>query len=410
MCPSDTIDYEQLVAHLHGALLHLDDPPYLEKHPLTTCLGFVASSPEPSRGQALRRALRLGIAALDPGSGTTAGGIRARSYQVLYRWAVAQQGMGTIAYELGISRRQAYRDLRQAIEALAQVIGGLGVRDAASPGVAQDGGQRVERMRDELERLARGSDQEVDLIRLMRETVDHARYLAREVGIDIDLIVDAAPASLATNRIMLRQAVLNLLSHAVSRASAGTIAVCVRRAAADALVEVRYTARPGVDEPESANSPYAIARQLLDSLPLRWEAEEAPDGWRRVRIRVPLARERTVLIVDDNEGVIALFRGYLRHQPYRVHGASSADEALRLVQELQPDAIVLDVMMPNRDGWETLQALRAQPGGRRARIVVCSIINDPGLARAMGADAFLNKPVHRAELRQVLAEVLTDAS
>lgn len=390
---------EDLLTELHRALAHLDDPPYLERHPLATRLSFVARTPELSRGRALRRALRLAIAALDPGTGANGAALEARSYQVLYRWAVARQGMVAIANSLGISRRQAYRELRRAEEALAQVLGAPLPAALDSPdgsAVATPG-----RVEEELERLTRASEQDVDLDRLLREAVENVQYLARDTGASVRLQVEAGGLMVAANRVMLRQAILNLLSHAVSAQQRGEVSVRLWQSASHARVEIAYLPSEAAPSPEP-KSPYAVAGQLLSSLGIEWTHREQPGRESLISIRIPLAGERVLLIVDDNEGLVALFRSYLRHQPFRIHAAETADRALELVQSLRPDVIILDVMMPDRDGWEVLRELRATEAGARARIIVCSIINDPRLALALGADAFLNKPVDRASLLQAL--------
>jgi len=392
-------DEAKFLSELHSALAHLDDPPYLENHPLASRLRSVAETPELSRGQALRRALRLAIAALDPGAGTT-GGLEARSYQVLYRWAVAKQGMVAIAASLGISRRQAYRELRHATEALAQVLGGavMGAGQETSATLAAQ-------VHDEFKRLSRFAAQDVDLNSLLAGAVQSADCLARQRGLEILLQLETPGLHTTANRVMLRQAILNLLSHIVSVHQDGPIGVHLSRSGRSATVQLSYRPQATLDHPQP-KGPYEVATQILQSLDIAWTRDTAEDGTARIRIYIPLTQDRTVLIVEDNEGVIALFRRYLQHQPYRVQGATSAEQALDLMHQLQPDVVILDVMMPDRDGWEVLQMLRATPPGARARFIVCSIINDPKLAIALGAHAFLNKPVDRASLLQVLAEVL----
>jgi len=148
--------------------------------------------------------------------------------------------------------------------------------------------------------------------------------------------------------------------------------------------------------------------QLPERLPLgiRCAEENTADGEALFSIHVPAAHEHTLLVIDDNSGVISLFRSYLRHQPYRVYGALSASEALRVLEEVRPDVTILDVMMPDRDGWEVLHLLRQSDAGVRTRVIVCSIIYDPQLASALGADGFLHKPVDRAGLLQALNQAL----
>ncbi|MGQ9683779.1 MAG: response regulator [Anaerolineae bacterium] len=63
-------------------------------------------------------------------------------------------------------------------------------------------------------------------------------------------------------------------------------------------------------------------------------------------------------------------------------------------------------MMPEQDGWETLQTLRAQPGLQDTPIIVCSILDEPQLALSLGADDVLRKPVSQAALLQTLSRWL----
>ena len=78
-----------------------------------------------------------------------------------------------------------------------------------------------------------------------------------------------------------------------------------------------------------------------------------------------------------------------------------------MLDRIHPDVVILDVMMPGRDGWEVLQTLRRSEAGAEARVLVCSIINDPQLAKALGANGFLHKPVDRASLLQALDRLIS---
>lgn len=156
----------------------------------------------------------------------------------------------------------------------------------------------------------------------------------------------------------------------------------------------------------SADTPFAIARRIAEALGLAWRQQNGPDTcW--VAIGIRLSSRRRVLVVDDNEGVISLIRRHLHSQPYGVWGAHDGQQALSLLDELRPDVIVLDVMLPGQDGWEVLAMLRdaCQAMGHDVPVIVCSIIDDPRLASALGARAFLHKPVTRAGLLQALDAV-----
>lgn len=409
MCTQPIGEREGYLAELRSALAHLDDPPYLERHPLTSRLSFIAQAPDLSRGQALRRALRVAIAALDPGDSSATARLGARSYQVLYQWAICRQSTVAIADLLGISRRQTYRELQHAIEALGQVLSGTlaGTAPQEPPIADQSQFVRAPQVHDELERLGRVTDQDVELGQLLTGVVQSARYLARDRGTEIDLHVATPGLHIAANRVMLRQAILNLVSHIIAVNERGQVAVRLDRSGPQAKVQLAYRPAQSTDELVGPNSPYGLAVALFESLGVEWTQSQADDGTVKACILIPLVRERTVLVVDDNEGVIALFRRYLRSHPYRVYGAGSADEALARIESLWPEVVILDVMMPDRDGWELLQMLRAGEAGRQARIIVCSIVNDPKLATALGADGFLNKPVDQASLLQALAALPT---
>jgi CheY-like chemotaxis protein len=70
-----------------------------------------------------------------------------------------------------------------------------------------------------------------------------------------------------------------------------------------------------------------------------------------------------------------------------------------------PDAIILDVMMPEMDGWEFLQRLRARPETALIPVVICSIFNDPELAYSLGASLYLPKPVSRDNVLKALRQL-----
>jgi CheY-like chemotaxis protein len=75
---------------------------------------------------------------------------------------------------------------------------------------------------------------------------------------------------------------------------------------------------------------------------------------------------------------------------------------LTLARELTPQLILLDVMMPGRDGWTALGQLREHPQTQHIPIIVCSIVSQRELALALGAVAFLRKPVSREDLLAAL--------
>ena len=100
-----------------------------------------------------------------------------------------------------------------------------------------------------------------------------------------------------------------------------------------------------------------------------------------------------MLVIDDNESLIELFRRYLAGHRAVVVGTTSGSQAVKIATQAHPQLIVLDVMMPQQDGWEVLQALRAHPDCAEIPIIVCSVLREHELALSLGANDTITKPV-----------------
>jgi signal transduction histidine kinase len=108
-----------------------------------------------------------------------------------------------------------------------------------------------------------------------------------------------------------------------------------------------------------------------------------------------------VLIVDDFADARALYEALLSEDGYKVRTASSGVEALRMVEEREPELVLLDVSMPGMDGVEVLHELRARRAGGPAVIMLTAARREPHAIEAglrEGADAYLTKPIDSREL------------
>ncbi len=110
-----------------------------------------------------------------------------------------------------------------------------------------------------------------------------------------------------------------------------------------------------------------------------------------------------ILVVDDNHDNAEIVRNYLEStKDFLVVVAYDGDEALRRFDESRPDLVLLDVMMPGRDGWEVCRAMKSDPAhAARTRIIMLTArdqLSDRRVALQSGADDFLEKPLDLSKL------------
>ncbi len=130
---------------------------------------------------------------------------------------------------------------------------------------------------------------------------------------------------------------------------------------------------------------------------------EAKPGGREYVKNSPetLNHRKTILIVDDDPQVVKILAARLPKKDYTTLSAFDGRSALKVVQKTTPDLILLDVLMPDMNGYEVTKRLKNEPSTRNIPIILLTALNGPeektkGLKA--GADDFLNKPVHFAEL------------
>ena len=115
----------------------------------------------------------------------------------------------------------------------------------------------------------------------------------------------------------------------------------------------------------------------------------------------------TVLVVDDDPAARDLLTTNLGREGYRTVQARGGDEALELARKLHPDAITLDVLMPKKDGWAVLGALKADPDLCDIPVIMVTVAPDRGIGLSLGAAEVMTKPVDRAALTALLRQLLS---
>lgn len=99
------------------------------------------------------------------------------------------------------------------------------------------------------------------------------------------------------------------------------------------------------------------------------------------------------LVAEDDPGIRRLIAAMLELDGWQVREAADGAEAVAIAEHWHPDAVVIDVMMPNKDGLTAIREIRRQPGGDKCAVLVVSAkqgVEDDALAA--GSDTFLSKP------------------
>ena len=109
-----------------------------------------------------------------------------------------------------------------------------------------------------------------------------------------------------------------------------------------------------------------------------------------------------ILIVDDNQDNLEIVRSYLEARGYPITIAHSGEEALALFETVKPALVLLDVMMPGRDGWDVCRVMKQHPTlGKTVRIIMVTALNELGDKREAletGADDYVEKPFDLSKL------------
>jgi two-component system, OmpR family, response regulator ResD len=110
----------------------------------------------------------------------------------------------------------------------------------------------------------------------------------------------------------------------------------------------------------------------------------------------------SILVVDDNHDNTDIIRHYLEVRGYPITVAHDGEEALAAFEAVRPQLVLLDVMMPGRDGWEVCRLMKQHPAlGKGVRIIMVTALDewdDKRQALQTGADDYVSKPFDLAKL------------
>jgi CheY-like chemotaxis protein len=390
--PMPTFTRDEFTKQIRQALENLYDFAYLQNLPLTDILSEPGQSLDASVRQ-LRAELIDAIERLRPDDSIPPHAKERRPYALLYGRYVQGLGTNELVEELMISVRQLRRENKRALEAVTELMWQRFESKLAAPAASPELTPAVARHEAaglEAEQLiSQASPEDLRLPALVSGVLATLQPVAANHNIQlINQVPDDLPP-IRADRVLLRQGLMGVLSFAFSRATEGSVMMMGEVAE---VVNLRIKASGQTGGPARGGVSLAVSQKLIAGLGGLVEVVSPANPW-QVNISLPLAQTVPILVMDDNAGLLELFRRYLAGRPYHLIEVHSLAEAIAQTRELQPQLVMLDIMMPEQDGWEVLQQLRAAPETTHLPIIICSVLVEPEIATALGASDYLPKPV-----------------
>ncbi|MBI2942230.1 MAG: response regulator [Chloroflexi bacterium] len=392
----------EFIALVKDALEHLYDPAVLQGHELARML-LTDHAANTSRRLALRQALLDAIDRLRPEHSLPIAARQRRLHQLIELRYVEALPFREVMSQLALSQAQYHREQRHAVESLATLLWeDVVARSQPGPPLPTRDPHPHAR-HPELEAATHGPGAMVDLSEVARGLVDILREAAGDHGATLEADLCPGPSISRGSRTGIRQVMITMAGYVLSGARGGQLVLRVCQAGGEVLLAVAYEADPSTAGLQGArlDDRLEIARQLLEPVGGTLSTEPAP-GRALVTASLPLCCH-TLLVIDDNPDMVHLVHRLVAPRHYTVLGAGSVREGLQLAHTARPGAILLDLMLPEQDGWDALQVLKHDPATQDIPVLVCSILDERQMALALGAAEFVRKPLTRPTLLEALA-------
>jgi CheY-like chemotaxis protein len=380
------------------ALTCLYDPQELGRsHLVAVLVESLPGQEAGGRGLAARRLILDAIEELRPRGRLAPSASEYRAYDCITLRYVSSMSVEEIAEELSLSRRQVYRDVRWGEERLTELLQG---RQPRPPGRAE---AVDDALTAEIQALPRRQES-VSLPAVVQGAIAALAPLAARYQVALSYQGPTSGAAVTAAPGILREAIVQVLSALVQSSRGGEAVVTLDVDGTQARLIVATGARLASPLPPLLQG----ALRIVETQGATCSIEADDPG--RVSLRLPLAGRYRVLVVEDNPSAVTLYERYLAGTEWEPVFLPSARAAGEVVASRRTHAVILDIMMPDTDGWSVLQSLKLDPRTRDVPVIICSVVDDPELGHALGASAYLTKPIARPALLQALTTVLQGRS
>ena len=394
---------------LQSALSHLYDPDYQPSAILCAVIGCDIESSVPM----VRSAIVQGIQDLAPATNTPVTSHTKQLHDLLHQRFVLKLTQEQTADRLNVSRRTVNRLQRRATHLLAGVLweqGHSGKTETKVAHLSPDTGTADQtpnwqaQMEQELAALNRETPDTVsDVGDLIDGVLEFLDCLPPELCADVEVMSVQSGLVTAVHPVVMHQVLLSVIQRLARRTDGGHISIYARLEDGDAVITVTGPVPPdtgldGTTFTEDIRTPADVSlRTCIDH------------GQAFVWVQTPSVGKISVLVADDNEDMARLYRDATIGTRYHITSTTRGQELLDLVEVSPPDVIILDVMLPDIDGWRVLMRLHEDNRTRPIPVIVCSVVREEQLALSLGAAKYLIKPVRPREFIEALDQVSPQA-
>jgi CheY-like chemotaxis protein len=407
----EDLSNEAFVGYLRSALHYLYDPVQLRRSPLIN-LFQLREAFDPSG--ALQQMLTEAIEQMKPGESEPPLSYAWRIYDFLNLRYLRQHSREVVATQLGISDRQLRREQRLSLEALAQYfyrnnhLVNLQGSGRPAEGTASLIEEEEQALNAELAWLQNLDQEQPGALGDALETVrDLAQPLAELCQVTLKVQIDEGIHDFPVTQLVIRNILLTILSIAIPRARQKPVELLATEQQGKIELRITCDGTSVHNEPfsEQENASIETVRQLVAFYGAELEIPKQAQGF-SVILSIAHPQQIPILVIDDNSDWLELLKRYAQGSQYHVIGSREPENAVGLVEKVQPELIFVDVMMPNIDGWQVISELRNNQVYGHIPIVVCTILPLKGLALSLGVNGFLQKPVTQEQFLKTVDQLV----
>lgn len=280
--------------------------------------------------------------------------------------------------------------------------------------------------------------EEFDLKDVIDEVSSMIEVLIGDKPISYETIIyTAEKINTYTDRLKVKQILINLLSNAVKYSENGSIKLIVENKDSSYIISVKdegigiaeENLKIIFDEFTQVDGSYtrkiggtglglSITKKLVEILGGEIKVKSVLNEGSIFSVKLPIdfnknketndkymQNKKHVLCIDDDSNLQKLYKQYLCEYDFEVISLSNGNNIIERVISIKPQVILLDIMLPGKDGWQLLKEIKSNDLTKNTPVIMVSVLNEQELAYKLSADGYLVKPITQDELIETINNV-----